>query len=274
MTKETYLATKTKPFFSPDTPAHIIHKYRHLQRIDQRKTRDEQKVDMVICDIRRVASNLNIPKDVQDYAINLFLKCVRQLKPPSLYYHYFYACASLIIASRTHGRKAPVTLQEILNEFNRLGVKITIKRVFRTLREISEKLKIKPRIKDPKDYLLRIIDETFNLDEVKNKLNRRGVDAQLYKQKVIIEAIKLLNKTKKETKGRRPITVALATIYGAEKIVAYKLGIRPVITMNNLSTIIGSHGAQFRACYAKVFKKYVIKETKEEFYRNYVNKNT
>jgi len=257
----TYLATLDRSFYTPSTPSNKILKYRRLDVLNKRKSTLEKKENSIIMLIRRVSSNLNIPKSARERAISLFLKCARKIAQSNKRELVLLAAACLLIAVRELKHAAPITLQEIVSAFNQNGVKVNPMKTLWTIKNIEQLLGNRIPLRSCKDYVWRLTQEAIKNPIVQKKLRELGIDPEIYKHRLALLAIMLLNKVEERKGGRRPLITALASIYAADRILAFRENHKPILTQRIIARIGAIAESTLREHYASLFKDIVIKET-------------
>jgi len=257
----TYLATLDRSFHTPSTPSDKILKYKRLEILNKRKSTLEKKENSIIMLIRRVASSLNVPKSARERAINLFLKCARRVAQSDKRELVLLAAACLIIAVRELKHAAPVTLQEVVSAFNQNGAKVNPMRTLWTIKNIEQLLGSRIPLRSCKDYVWRLTQEAIKNPVVQRKLRESGIDPEIYKHRLALLAIMLLNKVEEKKGGRRPLITALASIYAADRILAFRENHKPILTQRIIARIGEIAESTLREHYASLFKDIVIRET-------------
>ena len=264
--RQTYMGIYDRGFYSPDTGAGRFRKYLKLCNLDRKRDALERRKDIAIGVITRVCAMLGLPADVREIAVKTFRFVVGASRERDIRRFYWYAFGSVLYVVRRYG--FPVSIDEIRGAFEDLGIRIPRWRVLWVIDEFG-RLGRRIGSRRPSDYLNRILHEVFRSPRAVGRLGDRAV---LYRQRVLLVALDLLKMVLERGRGFEPRTVCACAIYGADKIVACRLGVKPVVTWPLVSRASGVHESTLRACYNELFKKRVKEETLKNVKDSFCNK--
>ncbi|RLF16480.1 MAG: hypothetical protein DRJ66_03100 [Thermoprotei archaeon] len=256
----TYLALYDRSF-SSNSSCQTLVKYKRLNILNKMKSPIERKEDDIIMIIRRVTSSLNLSKNARERAINLFLKCARAIANSDRRELITLAAACVIVAIRELGHTAPVTLQEVINTFNANGARVNPMKMLWRLKELETRLGYKIPLRSCKDYVWRFVQELLKDEAIQSKLRSYNVNPEIYKHKLALLALHLLRNAENKRGGRRPSIVALAAIYAADRILAFRENHKPILTQRYIAKVAKISESTLREHYSLLFKSIVIKET-------------
>ena len=171
--------------------------FRRLRRQHQRtriSSSTERNLAVALGELQRLASQMNLPKDVREESAFIYRKAVEKKLVRGRSIEGVVA-ASLYAACRM--RKIPRTLDEV-GQFSRTGRK----EIGRTFRAIAKELKIRVHPSSPSDFIPRFC----SILKLPNEVNAEAISILIRAEKADLTA------------GRGPTGIAAASVYLASKI--------------------------------------------------------
>lgn len=209
--------------------------------------------------LSRVADMLSLPSSIRDRAAYYYQKMDRCLGDDDIISHLTLMAYSLMLAVRESKGNAPITLQEIVNAFQRLGHRVTARSVIRQALLVKSKMPIMPARRRSEDYLRRIISQVINYPGISLRIRRARLTVQQYQTSLLRYAKFLLNAIDATKRGgRNPFIFAVAVVYSADLLMAKIAKRRAILTQGLISDATGAAEYSVRDHYAKVLKKRLL----------------
>ena len=212
--------------------------------------------------LRRACAFLRVPANVYERSSYIYLKALKAVKDKGS--SYSLAAASLLIASRE--LKYPLTLREVTSLFSSMGHRVIPRTVSRVMAEILNKLNIKHFLRDPEDYLPKIVNKLKQLKFVKRRIEDLDLNDEKYFLLLMQKAYyvsKLLNSRVKV--GKNPYLLAVSIVYVADKLVSKELNCKPILSqkllalhLNSTEYTIRQHFKIIRNCLKKADERTLL----------------
>lgn len=196
---------------------------------NSRMTWDKRNMLIATTELKRISSNLNLPKHIKKAAIRLYIEAFKKklLRGRSI---NGMVAACLYFACRD--QKIPRTLQEILDQTN-----IIAKNVRRCYRTLIRELKLKVPSTDPISLIPRFIAEL-------------GLNA--HDEKTTIKILKTFM-ANFSTSGKDPKGLCAGSLYLVSKVHDKK------ISQKEIASLVGVTEVTLRSRYKELVKKLKIK---------------
>ncbi len=235
----------------------LYRRLRYLQRIFREE--EIKKHNQIVALLHRVSDLLKLSSQARERAINVYLKTAKRIAGTNRRDLVALAAASILLAVRELGHNAPVTLQEIVESFNNQGAKVKPMSVVKKVKTIEQELGGKIRMRSCKDYLWRLTSLVVNDPEVRARLMKVNINPKNYSHKLLMTAIKFLNKVEDKRNGRRPYIVAVTSLYAADRYLAFKEGYKPILTQKILAEASKVSEWTIRNHYNMLFRELVLR---------------
>ncbi|MEX2706248.1 MAG: hypothetical protein Q6352_013495 [Candidatus Freyrarchaeum guaymaensis] len=209
--------------------------------------------------LNHVASMLQISDSIRDRAAYLYQKAVKKINK-KISNHILLVAACLFYAIREYKELAPVTIQEVVKNFKKLGHRLSVKKVIRIALELRTLFIYKhPEIRKSEDYLPRIISSVTASPIVENRLKERGFTVEEYRNLLTQKSYSVLHKIDNINRGgRNPYIFAVSAVYCADRIISKKIAKRPILTQKILARITNVAEYSIRDHYTSVLKPLII----------------
>ncbi|MEM2144529.1 MAG: hypothetical protein QW279_04150 [Candidatus Jordarchaeaceae archaeon] len=209
--------------------------------------------------LSHVTSMLQISDTVRDRAAYIYQKAVKKTDK-KISNHIVLVAACLFFAIREYKELAPVTIQELVQSFKKLGHRINVKKVIRTALELrSSFIQKHPKIRKSEEYLFRIISDIVSSPVIENRLKERGLTTEDYRNLLVQKSYSILtNLETTDRGGRNPYIFAVSTIYCADHMISKKLGKKPILTQKILAKITKVAEYSIRDHYTSVLKSRIL----------------
>jgi transcription initiation factor TFIIIB Brf1 subunit/transcription initiation factor TFIIB len=208
--------------------------------------------------LSRVADLLSLPDGIKERAAYYYQKMERNLSGDDVTSHLTLIAYALMLAVRESKEKAPITLQEIADTFQKLGHRVTRRSIIRQALSAKKKLPITPTKRLSEDYLQRIVSQTINSPDIRFRIRRARLAVQDYQASLLQHANRLfcaVNAT--ERGGRNPFIFTVAVVYGADLAMAKTAKRRPILTQRLVSQATNAAEYSVRDHYAKLLKRHL-----------------
>jgi transcription initiation factor TFIIIB Brf1 subunit/transcription initiation factor TFIIB len=206
----------------------------------------------------RVADLLSLPDSIKERAAYYYQKMERNLSSDDVTSHLTLIAYALMLAVRESKEKAPITLQEIADTFQKLGHRVTSRSIIRQALSTKKKLPITPAKRLSEDYLQRIVSQTINSPDIRFRIRRARLAVQNYQASLLQYANRLFcTVDAAERGGRNPFIFTVAVVYGADLIMAKTAKRRPILTQRLVSQATNAAEYSVRDHYAKLLKRHL-----------------
>ncbi len=249
---------------SPET----ARKFRRLERKYQMPLRISEKQTHVntIKVLKRIFAELEIGEDLQEKTLRIYWKAVNQAEQ-KITNHILLGSLSLLIAVRNAGRKAPYTLEEIIQAFQARGHRVSNKSLLRLAQEL--RLFPKRAKRKSEDYLPRFVGMLKQNKQIQAMVSERyGIPANRYFALLERIASTLLQLVRQRSKSSaRPFGLAATAIYGADRVIASTLHKQNILTQEMCNKVLGVSQFTIRDHSYRLFQdlyKIVRKQVKEQ----------
>ncbi|RLE56245.1 MAG: hypothetical protein DRJ40_05615 [Thermoprotei archaeon] len=220
----------------------IRQEYAHLMKIDRIIRSTSSSYQRALQCLLKIGEKLNIPREVIEYAYNLYLKAVRHdLHKEKDITHYKVALTCLLIAIKKFMRN-PVSIKECLRVFREEGHRITLGDISKIIVALRRVLQLETVVLDLRQYIVRIVNELYSNPYIEMYILKKS--KYLYPQSlrgaILQEALKISEKISPSIRaGKNPQILALAIVYEAERRVRRRFGITRIYTQNEIARRFG-----------------------------------
>ncbi|MGQ9723249.1 MAG: hypothetical protein ACUVXA_18250 [Candidatus Jordarchaeum sp.] len=260
-----YIDFQRTPFFYDGQGAPLSSNkqalYRKLKfRYSLRLRIDRRESDYrALKSLNNVTSMLQISDSIRDRAAYLYQKAVKKIDK-KISNHIVLIAACLFFATREYKELAPVTVQEVAQNFKKLGHRISVKKVIKTALELrSLFIQKHPKIRKSEDYLPRIISDIISSSIIELRLEGRDLSIEDYRNLLTQKSYSILNKIDSiDRGGRNPYIFAVSTVYCADRIISKEIERKPVLTQKILAKITRVAEYSIRDHYTSVLKPMII----------------
>ncbi len=190
--------------------------------------------------LNRVSKLLMISDQVRNRAAYLYKKMVTKSRVLSSANNILLVAACLLLAVREFGEDAPVTLDEISEVFARCGHRVSVRAIVRQLMTLRTLTGHAPSIRNPLDYVPRIVSMIVNNPQILDRVNSRGWNYQQYTHMLREYMIRIITAIPASKRGgRNPFIFSVSAAYAADQILSAQEGRKPVLTQKLTSIATG-----------------------------------
>lgn len=191
----------------------------------------------------QISSELNLSRNLAYSALRLYLKAFKYLKTKG----YEFSCptisaACLLVTTRLYGGNKIVNLDEITESFLKHGHRVTKSKIAWCASIISRRLVEKQLSykQITKLYLDRFLKLAQCDDGLKERIKEKnpGLDLQTFIEKIRKEASDIIeNIESRHVQSKNPVVLASAILYMADKVLAKKQNLKPVLSQKMTSKV-------------------------------------
>lgn len=208
-----------------------------------------------LCSLNRVAANLGVSSIIRDRSAYLYrkaMKKVRGIVPSPL-----VAAYCLLYATRESRDSYPLTIQEVVKAFKMVGHRVSAPAIIKVGFHCREVFGGPLRVRGSEEFLRRIVERVISDKEIATTMKDMGMNPHRFKGKLLRFSSRLLGSLTRDKCGRNPYTLAVSSIYAAEKILARKEGRRLIFTQRSLARAASVAEYSIREHFCKFFKKII-----------------
>ena len=259
-----YIGHYNEHFFSDSRgkriPPKLQKNFSKLKRIYDIQSRYRKKETRyrALRTLNQVAKMLMVSTQVRDRAAYLYKKII-MMKAFKVTNNILLTAACLHIIAKEYGENAPITLEEIVDTYSKLGFRVSAKAIVKTIILIKEKIKIQFKIRHSEEYIPRIVSALVRSDIVQQRLQK---DNKIHKKyEIILTKIALdilSNIPMHERGGRNPFIFAAASVYAADRFISNKIKIKSVLTQHIMSSVLNIAEYSIRDHFSIIKKKMLM----------------
>ncbi len=160
-------------------------------------------------------------------------------------------------AIRQENHNAPITVDEVVKAFNSFGHRVSARLILRDGITYRNHIRKETYHHKSEDYLIRLIDAITKYKHLKKRLMKKGCLWSIFEYRNKLTEISrrvLKGLSQWERRGRNPFIMAGAVIYLADKLLAQKFMIKPILTQQIISVQTSIAEYSIRDHYVNVLK--------------------
>lgn len=210
--------------------------------------------------LNKVSFLLNLNKNIRNNAAYYYKKIIKYEKKVINNISLIAFC--IFYATRKENRNAPITINEISNVFQSFGHRVNPRLILRDGIRYKQYLSQDSEPHKSEDYLIRLIDEIFNYEEMEVRLIKKGISwsKKEFQRKLIIKCREILKYlTIWHRGGRNPFILTGAVIYLADKLLAHEFNQKTILTQKIISEATKIAEYSIRDHYVNLLKPLFIK---------------
>lgn len=221
--------------------------FHYLKKLDEKLKTFQASItihNQLLTTMIQICLKLNLSKQSMINILILYLKALKFFKKNTCYKFTSptILAACLLIILRLQGESKIINLLEITDLFIKHGHRVVKSKIAWCASIINKKLIANPitYINLVKLYIERFVKILALNEEINLKLKKRNLTMKIdyYMHLIQIKAFEILNKIKSyEMQGKNPFVIASSLIYVAEKSLAQKILIKPILSIRSISRI-------------------------------------
>lgn len=229
-----YLKDKSGKLLSPNEQKlfrRLKKNYAQFIRIKNHET--EYRIFNIL---NKISIYLNLNKNIRNTAAYYYKKILKYEKKVINNISLIAFC--IFYAARKECHNAPFTINEISNAFQNFGHRVNPRLILRDGIRYKRHLAIDSAPHRSEDYLIRLIDNVVNHDDLKTRLIKKGGfwSNKEFQIKITIKCREILKYlTLKRRGGRNPFILTGAIIYLADKLLAKQYNQKAILTQKMIS---------------------------------------
>jgi Transcription initiation factor TFIIIB, Brf1 subunit/Transcription initiation factor TFIIB len=198
----------------------------------------------ILNNLMQICSEIGFSRQLAINSLTLYIKSIKLFKSLALKFTQpTISAACLLITSRIYGGNKVMSLDEIVRVYRKIGHRVVKSNIAWCASIINKKLIDKPISYEYmlKTYLERYInfiqkESDLHKDYEENMNNK--IPAKVVLNLIKKEAIDIISKLDPvKIQGKSPLVLAATILYLANKVVAERLYIRPLLSQKNVSKI-------------------------------------
>ncbi len=235
----------------------LQHSFSKLKRIYNMQSRYRKKETRyrALRILNQVSKILMVSTQVRDRAAYLYKKLIMQ-ESFRITNNILLTASCLHIIAKEYGENAPITLEEIVETYKKLGFRVSAKAIVRTIISIKDKININFKVRHSEEYIPRIISALVRSEIVQSRLHNYKLFNKKYEfllNKISLEI--LSNISIPERGGRNPFIFAAASVYAADRLISTKIGSKSVLTQHIMAEILNIAEYSIRDHFSIIKKK-------------------
>jgi len=210
--------------------------------------------------LNKIALYLNINKNIRNNAAYFYKKIIKNEKKVINNISLIAFC--IFYASRKESQNAPITINEISMAFQNYGHRVNPRLILRDGITYKHHLTKEVAPHKSEDYLIRLIDETINHKDLKERLLKKNINWSLkkYQSLLTIKCREIMKRLTLSLRGgRNPFILTGAIIYLADKLIALENDQKAVLTQKMISEATKIAEYSIRDHYVNLLKPIFIK---------------
>jgi transcription initiation factor TFIIIB Brf1 subunit/transcription initiation factor TFIIB len=213
--------------------------------------------------LNRMTGMFQLTKHIRSRAAYLLRIMSRFLDSSPGLNRIILVATALYIAMRENPEGNPITLAELVEGFQDQGHRISKRLIVRALWTLRPKLtdaidftKILSRTQD---YIATVIQKLQTSENVKQRINARGLDEGEYYKLISLETRKLLEKIPYQARGgRNPYIFTVSAVYAADRLITNKeKKYRPVLSQKAIAQATNVAEYSVRDHFARVITQFI-----------------
>lgn len=253
-----YLKDKTGKLLPPNEQKlfrRLKKNYSQFLRIKNHET--EYRVFNIL---NKISLYLNFNKNIRNSAAYYYKKILKQEEKVINNISLIAFC--VFYAARKENQNAPITIKEISEAFQNFGHRVNPRLILRDGLKYKKHLNTDSAPHRSEDYLIRLIDEVINHNDLENRMVKKGVSwfKKEYQSNLTIKCREILKHLSYWTRGgRNPFILTGAVIYLADKLIAKEKKQKSILTQKMISEATKIAEYSIRDHYVNLLKPHFIK---------------
>ena len=205
--------------------------------------------------LNKITIYLNLNKSIKNNAAYYYKKIIKnELKVIN---NISLIAFCIFYAARKEYHNAPITITEISKAFQNFGHRVNSRLILRDGLKYKKYLHKRTEPHKSEDYLVRLINDVINHNDLENRLKRKGVKwtKNQYENHLMNKCRSILTSLSKwQRGGRNPFILTGAIIYLADKILAKEFNQKTVLTQKFISEATSIAEYSIRDHYVNLLK--------------------
>ncbi len=210
--------------------------------------------------LNKISLYLNFNKNIRNSAAYYYKKILKQEEKVINNISLIAFC--VFYAARKENQNAPITINEISEAFQNFGHRVNPRLILRDGLKYKKHLNTDSAPHRSEDYLIRLIDEVINHNDLENRMVKKGISwfKKEYQSKLTIKCREILKQLSYWTRGgRNPFILTGAVIYLADKLIAKEKKQKSILTQKMISEATKIAEYSIRDHYVNLLKPQFIK---------------
>lgn len=179
--------------------------------------------------LNRVSKLLMLSEQVRDRTAYLYKKVLTE--EVEVTNNILLIAVCLLMAVREFKEEAPITLDEIADVFDKCGHRISVRAMVREALRLRSVTGYAPKIRQPEDYVPRVISMLMNNTKIVKKIEARGWDLRDYESRLRLKMLEVIDRIPATARGgRNPFIFTVSAAYAGDRLVASDSDKRSVLT--------------------------------------------
>ncbi|MEJ2295974.1 MAG: hypothetical protein P8Y23_14555 [Candidatus Lokiarchaeota archaeon] len=209
--------------------------------------------------LNKISIYLNLNRNIRNNAAYIYKKILK--KENKVINNISLIAFCIFYAARKEYHNAPITIDEISKAFQNFGHRVNPRLILRDGIKYKKHLRKGSTPHKSEDYLIRLLNEVINHEDLENRLLKKGVNWS--KQEYHIELSKkcreiLYKLSAWHRGGRNPFILTGAIIYLANKLIAKENNEKSVLTQSLISEATSIAEYSIRDHYVNLLKPLFI----------------
>lgn len=180
--------------------------------------------------LNHVSKLLMLSEQVRDRTAYLYKKVISDAQD-RVTNNILLMAVCLLMAVREFKDEAPITLEEIADVFEKCGHRVNVRAMVREAMRLKSVTGHAPDLRQPEDYIPRVLSMLMNSSEVICKAKSRGWDSREYENAMRNKMLVILDSIPASKRGgRNPFIFVVSVAYASDRIVAVEHGRHSVLT--------------------------------------------
>jgi len=253
-----YLKDKTGKLLPPNEQRlfrRLKKNYSQFLRIKNHET--EYRIFNIL---NKISLYLNTNKNIRNNAAYYYKKIIKNERKVINNISLIAFC--IFFAARKENQNAPITINEISSAFQKYGHRVNPRLILRDGITYKHHLTKDAAPHKSEDYLIRLIDETINHKDLKDRLIKKSIKWSIkeYQRILTIKCREIMKRLTMSLRGgRNPFILTGAIIYLADKLIAIENDQKTVLTQKMISEATKIAEYSIRDHYVNLLKPIFIK---------------
>ncbi len=180
--------------------------------------------------LNRASKLLMLSEQVRDRTAYLYKKVLTE-EEVEVTNNILLIAVCLLMAVREFKEEAPITLDEIADVFDKCGHRVSVRAMVREALRLRSVTGYAPKIRQPEDYVPRVISMLMNNTKIVKKIEARGWDLRDYESRLRLKMLEVIDRIPATARGgRNPFIFTVSAAYAGDRLVASDFGKRSVLT--------------------------------------------
>ena len=205
--------------------------------------------------LSKISIYLTLNKNIRNNAAYYYKKVIKHEQKVINNISLIAFC--IFYAARKENHNAPITINEISRAFQNFGHRVNPRLILRDGVRYKKYLSKKTKPHQSEDYLIRLINEIFNQEELKDRLIKKKIPwtKEEFQNKLTQKCRQILSKlTPWHRGGRNPFILTGAVIYLADKLLAQENYQKAILTQKLISDATNIAEYSIRDYYVNLLK--------------------